>query len=324
MEKINYSFVIPCYKSAETIGVIVGQIEETVRMLKLGEYEIILVNDGSPDNTWSTMSFLANENPHVIAINLSHNFGQHSAIMAAFRECKGEYIIGLDDDGEHAPADVCYLISKIQEGYDYVCGKYTRKKESVFRNIGTKLNNIMASMLIEKPKDIEFSSYYIMRKFVVDEIVKYTGPYPYIAGLILRVTRNLGSAEMTKHERIRGKSGYSLHKLLRLWLNGFTAFSVKPLRIATVSGFLCAFIGIVIAFIIIIRKLINPNILIGYSSTMAVLLFIGGMIMVMLGLIGEYIGRIYISINNSPQYVIREKINCSKEKQRDGLKNEEV
>lgn len=309
MDKVNYSFVIPCYNSEKTIGFIVEQIINAVQKYNLGKYEIILVNDASTDNTWNVIYSLAAQNSSITAINFSKNFGQHSAIISAFRESSREYIVGLDDDGEHSPDDVMILISEIKKsGYDYVCGKYKKKKDSAFRNLGTKFNNLMASILIGKPKEVEFSSYYIMRRFLVDEIIKYNGPYPYIAGLVLRATKKVGMVEMPKHERISGSSGYNLVKLLRLWLNGFTAFSVKPLRIATVLGILCAFIGFVFGAITIIRKIMNPDILMGYSSLMAVLLFIGGMIMVMLGMVGEYIGRIYICINNSPQYVIRETI----------------
>lgn len=322
MDKVNYSFVIPCYNSEKTIGIIVEQIINAVQKYNLGKYEIILVNDASADNTWNVISGLASQNSSITAINFAKNFGQHSAVIAAFRESRGEYIVGLDDDGEHSPDDVMILISEIKKGgYDYVCGKYTKKKDSAFRNLGTKFNNLMASILIGKPKEIEFSSYYIMRRFLIDEIIKYNGPYPYIVGLVLRATKKLGMAEMPKHERISGSSGYNLVKLLRLWLNGFTAFSVRPLRVSTILGMICAFIGFVFGVVTIVRKIMQPEILVGYSSLMAVLLFIGGMIMMMLGMVGEYIGRIYICINNSPQYVIRETINIDKEKNKEYEKN---
>lgn len=307
------SVVIPCYNSEKTIGFI---LQKTLDVLQTysGTYEIITVNDGSADGTWGILQNFAHSCSHIKAINLSQNYGQHCALMAAYRAVTGDIVVGLDDDGEHDPADMFKLIDKLDEGYDFVCAVWLQgKKSSFLRNMGTVLNNWMAHTLINKPKNIEISSFYVERRFVTDQIKKCNNPFPYIAGLMLQATNRLANVELPKHERLSGKSGYTLKKLLSLWINGFTAFSVKPLRVATLSGFLCACAGFLYLLYTVIRKLLVNDILLGYSSLLAVLLFIGGMIMFMLGIVGEYIGRIYILANSAPQYVIRDALNCEEQ-----------
>lgn len=300
------SFVIPCYGSELTLEEVIRELIDTVHNKSEYEYEIILVNDCSPDNVSKKISLLCQKYNNIISIDLARNFGQHAALMAGYSYCTGEIVISLDDDGQTPIDEVFSLIDKLGEGYDVVYGSFSEKKHNSFRNFGSHINDLMAEVLIDKPKDLKVSSYFVARKFIIDEILKYKNSYPYILGLILRSTRNICDVQVNHRRRIHGTSGYSFKKLLSLWLNGFTAFSVKPLRSATIIGFICALIGFLFGSYTVIHKLLNPSTPAGYSSLMAVILFIGGMIMLMLGLIGEYIGRIYISINNSPQYVIRE------------------
>jgi len=300
------SFVIPCYGSELTLEEVIRELIDTVHNKSEYEYEIILVNDCSPDNVSKKISLLCQKYNNIISIDLARNFGQHAALMAGYSYCTGEIVISLDDDGQTPIDEVFSLIDKLGEGYDVVYGSFNEKKHNSFRNFGSHINDLMAEVLIDKPKDLKVSSYFVARKFIIDEILKYKNSYPYILGLILRSTRNICDVQVNHRRRIHGTSGYSFKKLLSLWLNGFTAFSVKPLRSATIIGFICALIGFLFGSYTVIHKLLNPSTPAGYSSLMAVILFIGGMIMLMLGLIGEYIGRIYISINNSPQYVIRE------------------
>ncbi|MBO5372862.1 MAG: glycosyltransferase [Lachnospiraceae bacterium] len=311
-KKEKISIVIPCYYSEKTIGIVVDKIHHTMTKRKEYDYEIILVNDGSKDRTWEIISEMAKKNHTVKAINLSQNFGQHSAMMAGYRKATGDIIAGMDDDGENDPEEIFLLLDKLNEGYDCVCAEY-EMHDSAFRSIGTKVNNWMACYLLNKPKELTLTSYYVMRRFVADQVIKYEHSYPYIAGLLLQATKNWGTVKLVRKERISGSSGYSLRKLLSLWINGFTAFSVKPLRIATVLGILFSVIGFIMAFVVVVRKLLGEDILLGYSSLMACMCFIGGMLMLIMGMIGEYVGRIYISINNSPQYVIREEVDLEKE-----------
>lgn len=306
------SIVIPCYYSEKMLKSVVDEILKCIEQVDKYQYEIILINDGSKDETWNVIVELSGKDKRIKGINLSQNFGQHSALMAGYGIVTGDVVVGLDDDGEHNPNEMFQLIDKLSEGYDYVCADYY-KHNSYFRSFGTIINNFMATTFIGKPKDVDFSSFYVMRRFVVNELVRYRGPYPYIGGLIMRATRNIASVPLKRRSRIFGTSGYNLKKMISLWLNGFTAFSVKPLRFSSLIGCISAVIGFIFGIITVIRKLVIPNISIGWSSIVSIMLFIGGLIMLMLGMIGEYIGRIYININNSPQYVIKEIINVEKE-----------
>lgn len=305
---MKISFVIPCYRSQKTLAGVIHEVQETMATLNGYTYEIILVNDASPDDTFSEIRRLCKENNNIIGIDMAKNFGQHSALMAGFHEVSGEIVVCLDDDGQTPANEVGKLLDKINEGYDVVYAEYANKRHSKFRNFGSHLNSIMTEQLLEKPKDLYLSSYFAVRRFIVEEMIRYDNAYPYITGLVLRSTKNICNVEVKHREREVGESGYSLSKLLGLWLNGFTSFSVKPLRLATFSGLFAAFLGVVFIIVTVIRRLIDQNIPIGWSSTISVILLMGGMILFVLGIIGEYIGRIYICINHSPQYVIREKI----------------
>ncbi len=310
MEKI--SFVIPCYNSTKTIADVVGEIEQ-VMAEKLPDYlhEIILVNDGSPDGTtFESIRKIAASHAYIKGINLSRNFGQPSAVMAGLNKAAGDYVVCGDDDGQTPFIELPKLFQKIkQEGYDAVEARYAvREKRSLFRKIGTILNEGMATWLIAKPKGLELTTYWMIRRFVVDDMVAYSNPYPYLGGLILRCTQNVCNVDVTHRERLTGKSGYNLHKMIHLWLNGFTTFSVKPLRVMSWLGVTLAIAGFSYGIYIIVNKLINPDVNAGYSSMMSVILFMFGVMFFFMGLIGEYVGRIYISLNNAPQFIIKEYI----------------
>ncbi|MBR3470151.1 MAG: glycosyltransferase [Lachnospiraceae bacterium] len=316
MKKI--SFVIPCYRSEQTIGHVVAEIDGKMQEMKDFEYEIVLVNDCSPDHTKNALWDLCQEksegNGVRRAISFAKNFGQHSALMAGLRASSGDYVVCLDDDGQTPADEVDKLIAKLEEGFDAVYAKYEHKHHSVFRNLGSKVNELMTRVMLGKPKELFISSYFAVRRFVVEDMIKYENSYPYVIGLVLRSTKSITNVVVSHRDREQGSSGYTLKKLLGLWFNGFTAFSVKPLRIATAIGSFCAIAGFLYGIYTVIKWFINPDVPMGFSSTMSAIVFFGGMIMLMLGLIGEYVGRIYISLNNSPQYVIRETINVEKEK----------
>ena len=305
------SFVIPCYRSAETIGKVVAELDAAMGKLPAYTYEIILVNDCSPDDTFEVIRGLCAQREDICGVNLARNFGQHAALMAGFGYTHGEVVVCLDDDGQTPADEVGKLLAGIEEGYDVVYAKYAHKQHSGFRNFGSKVNELMTRVMLGKPRELYLSSYFAASRFVIDEILRYKNPYPYVIGLVLRTTKNITNVEVAHREREVGVSGYTMGKLLGLWFNGFTAFSIKPLRIATAMGCLTACGGFLYGIYTVVKKFVNPNVPIGFSAMMAALVFIGGMIMLMLGLIGEYIGRIYISLNNAPQYVIRECINVS-------------
>ena len=310
------SFVIPCYRSQATLPSVIREIQETMEGLRQYTYEVVLVNDCSPDDTFETIRELCRENANITGINLAKNFGQHSALMAGFHQIKGDIVVCLDDDGQTPADEVGKLLEGIEKGADVVYAKYAHKHHSGFRNWGSHVNELMTRVMLGKPKDLYVSSYFAARRFVVDEMIKYEYPYPYVIGLVLRTTKNIINVEVNHRDRLEGTSGYTLGKLLNLWFNGFTAFSVKPLRIATVTGAGCALLGFAYGIYTIIKKIfINPpGLVTGFSALMSVLVFMGGMLMLMLGLVGEYMGRMYISMNRSPQYVVREIVNCETEK----------
>lgn len=307
------SIIIPCYGSQNTIEIVVDELVKVLKKESKYDYEIILINDGSPDRVFDNIKRICNQYTFVKGICLAKNFGQHAALMAGYRNCIGDIVISLDDDGQTPAKEIFKLIEKIEEGYDVVYATYDKKKHSTFRNIGSKINSMMMELLLNKPHNIATSSYFAAKKFVIDEMIRYKNAYPYVGGLVFRTTTSIANVAVNHQERLEGDSGYTLKKLLSLWLNGFTAFSVKPLRIATIIGILFSCLGFAYAFCIVINKILNPSTAIGWSSIMAALLVIGGLILFMLGLIGEYIGRIYISLNNAPQYVIREIIGIEKE-----------
>ncbi len=303
------SFVIPCYNSSRTIEKVVEEISLTMKNAEGYEYEIVLVNDCSSDDTFEVIRKICEARKDVCGVNLARNFGQHAALMAGFHYVHGDIIVCMDDDGQTPAKEVTKLLDRMEEGFDVVYAKYAHKQHSAFRNFGSKINELMTRVMLNKPKELYISSYFAARRFIIDEMVKYTNPYPYVIGLALRTTKNIANVDVDHREREIGTSGYTFGKLMSLWFNGFTAFSIKPLRVATAIGAFVAMAGFIYGIYTVIRKLVDPNIIIGFSSLMSAIVFIGGMIMLMLGIIGEYIGRIYISLNNSPQYVIRESIN---------------
>ena len=306
MNEYKLSFVIPCYGSEHTVTSVVDEIVTQMAQNAIADYEVLCVNDCSPDGVWPVLMDLCDQYPAVCAIDLSKNMTRIPAVMAGLAQSKGDIMVVLDDDGQCPMDRIMDLIKPIADGADVAIAKYPEKKQSWFKNFGSRVNARMTEIMLEKPRELQFSNFLAIRRYVVEEILRYTNPYPYLTGLLLRTTSRIVNVDMEERERIAGTTTYTFKKLIALWMNGFTAFSVKPLRIATAVGFITAVIGFLWGFFTVLRKLINPaNILAGYSSTMAVVLFVGGMLMLMLGLVGEYVGRIYISINRSPQYVIR-------------------
>ena len=310
--KKKVSFVIPCYNSSRTLGKVIEEIREAMEEIREYSYEIILVNDCSPDNTFAVITELCHKYEEIKGLDLAKNFGQHGALMAGFHQITGDIIVCLDDDGQTPAKEVGKLLHKIEEGDDVVYASYASKKHSLFRNFGSLMNEKMAQFLLGKPKDLYVSSYFAARSFVIREMLKYENAYPYVIGLVLRTTKRISNVEVNHREREVGQSGYTFRKLLALWFNGFTAFSTKPLRIATVSGSLFALAGFGYGIYTILKKFLVPEVPIGFSSLMSALMFIGGMVLLMMGLIGEYIGRIYICINNAPQFVVREMVEGNK------------
>lgn len=304
MQKISY--VIPCYRSEHTLEQVVAEVTATMGTLPQYDYEVVLVNDCSPDGTLGVIRRLVVADSHVQGVDLARNFGQHAALMAGFHQCTGDVIVCLDDDGQTPANEVGKLLEQIDAGYDVVYARYDNKRQAGWRNLGSWVNSKMTEIMLGKPPELVVNSYFAARRFVVDEMLRYEHCYPYVIGLVLRTTKNICNVPVHHRAREEGRSGYTLGKLLGLWMNGFTSFSVKPLRIATYFGTLSAVAGFLYLIYIVINHFTRHTAPLGWASTTALLLVLGGAILIVLGLIGEYVGRIYMCANAAPQYVARE------------------
>jgi polyisoprenyl-phosphate glycosyltransferase len=308
---MRLSIVIPVYNGAKTIGPLVQALEG-----ELGsqfDLEIMLVNDGSPrDNSAEVCADMARTDARIRFVNLSRNFGEHNAVMAGLNYCTGQAAVIMDDDCQNPPSEVIKLVNGIKEGYDVVYSYYEKKEHSLARNLGSRFNNLVASLLIHKPTELYLSSFKAISRFVIDELIKYTGPYPYIDGLILRITRHYKTVQVEHRARQEGQSGYTISKLVSLWLNMFTNFSILPLRAATVMGFAFALVGLVGAVLIIVERLRNPTLPAGYASIIVALLIITAVQLFAIGMVGEYLGRLFLKDNGSPQFTVRDTVNCER------------
>lgn len=304
---MSYSFVIPCYCSSHTIREVVESTIQEMERIDRKPYEFILVDDYSPDKgaTLQELKALANEYSCVKVIELAKNSGQHNASIAGMNYAKGDYIISMDDDLQTRPSQLPKLFEEIEKGYDVVYGYYPEKKHSRFRNFGSWVHFESVRILIGKPKGMKTSSFFVIRKFVRDYIIQYKEPYTHLQGLVLRTTRNISCIPVEHFDRAYGQSGYTFKKLIKLWSN-IVGYSVVPLRMATCLGMVFSMLGLIGTIVVIVRKIMNPAMMMGWASLMAAIFFFSGLILFSLGLIGEYIGRMFLGMGNNPQFVVRE------------------
>lgn len=302
MQKLT--IVIPVFNSQNTIE---DLIEKIITEIINYQLEIILVNDGSTDNSEQKCIDLFNKYSELIKFySLSKNFGEHNAVMAALNNSTGDFTIIIDDDFQNTVSEVQKLADfAFSNNFDVIYTKYLHKQHNLFRNIGSKFNDKIATYLLQKPKKLYLSSFKALNKFTINEIIKYDLPYPYIDGLILRTTNNIGQISVHHSKRLIGKSQYTLIKLISLWLNMLTNFSIKPLRFATVLGFIFSIISFLLAIAGVLMKFFEPNVPLGYASLLVTVSFLGGIQLIAIGMVGEYIGRTFLSINKSPQFIIK-------------------
>lgn len=304
------SIVIPCYNSEHTIGKVVELAIEEFNKLEKYDCEFVLVNDYSRDGTWNSIAALAEEHPNVKGINLAKNFGQHNAIMAALNYTEGDLIIGMDDDMQNHPSQIPQFLDKIEDGYDIVFGVFKERKFSAFKNFTGAVSRFLLWHLLDRPKDIQMSSFWCCRRYVRDEVVKYDGYNTFLQVLFFRTTHNIANIEIEHFEREVGSSNYNFRRGLNLFLSCLN-FTVIPLRAATFFGTLFSAAGFIGAVVVLVRKLLDPTIAIGWSSLMCAMLVFFGIAFLMLGIIGEYLGKLMLNINKTPQFVIREKANIT-------------
>lgn len=305
--KETVSVVIPCYYSEKMIAKVVRLTRE--QLVSGGyDYEFILVNDGSTDGTFREIQALAAEDSKVVGIDCAKNLGQHSAIMCGLNQTRGGYIMLMDDDMQTHPSQCMKLLDAMEEGgHDVVFAEWEQHKEALWRRMGSEFSSWSMRVMTKRPKDIYSSNFLVMKSHVRDEVVRYTGPYIYIQGLIFRATSSVTNVMVQHFEREQGTSGYTMKTLIRLW-STILNFSMIPLRAASVLGLIVGALGLVSGIAVIVQKLLDPSMAAGWPSLMAVLLFCSGIILVSLGLIGEYLGRMFMTMNNSPQFVIRTRV----------------
>lgn len=305
-DKVSISVVIPVYNSQNCLSKLVRRLNEILKGLGKS-YEIILVNDGSQDASWEKIVELSRVYHELEGINLRRNFGQDNAIMAGLNHSSGESIIIMDDDLQHEPGDIPALLQKLNEGYDVCYAKFKVKRQLWFKNLGSWFNGKAASIILNKPREIYLSPYKAIRRQVVDEMIKYDGPFPYADGLLFRTTGNITQIPVEHHPRFMGKSNYTLRRSINVWLKLATNFSVVPLRAATLLGFTSSGVGFILATVFFIRKLTEKSAPPGWASLIVIVLFLGGIQLVSLGIIGEYVGRLFLHHNKNPQFIIRAK-----------------
>jgi glycosyltransferase involved in cell wall biosynthesis len=303
---VGLSIVVPVYRGAATVGMLVAELS---KLTPEGGLEIVLVNDGSPDNSGDVCRELARTATVPLTyIEHARNFGEHNAVMTGLRHARGAYVITMDDDLQNPPEEVIKLYDHARRGgFDVVYTRYAVKEHEGWRNIGSRFANWVADQLMDKPKGLYLSSFRCMSALAVAEVVKYRGPYPYVDGLLMQVTQRLDSIEVKHFARAEGRSNYTLRRLIRLWLNLATNFSVLPLRLAVLAGVAMGMLGLVAAAWVIFEALVGetPS---GWASLMTVTLLIAGVQFLILGVLGEYVGRAFMSANGKPQGVVRQVI----------------
>ena len=301
-----FSVIIPCYCSSHTIRQVVEETMEELDRLGKKPYEFVLVDDSSPDggDTICVLRKLADEHFPVRIVELAQNAGQHNAVMAGLNEAKGEIIICMDDDLQTHPSQLPAMFEEFDKGYDIAYGYYPDKKHSGFRNFGSWVNHTSVRILIDKPKDLKTSSFWIIRKFVRDYAIEYKSSFTHLQGIFLRTTRNIVSVPVEHFDRAWGNSGYTFKKLISLWSN-IMGYSIVPLRIARNAGVFFSILSILGALAIVLKKIFAPTSAVGWYSMMVAICFFSGLIMLFLGMIGEYLGRMYMAQSHHPQYVVR-------------------
>ena len=301
----EYSLIVPVYNASSTIETLVREIHQ---VFADQSFEVILVNDGSSDESEEICARLVAELPATVRlIQLTRNFGEHGAVLAGLHHARGNHAVVLDDDGQHPPAEALRLLEELhRSGCDVVYGRYRIKHHDRWRNLGSRFNDWVATVLLKKPATLYLSSFKAMNRLVVDEVTRYRGAFPYLDGLILRTTRSIGQLAVEHRPRAAGHSAYGVTKLAEVWFNMFLNFSTLPLRLAALVGSLCALGSVVLFGIIIIDKLwLNPTVTVGVPTILLTVVFFGGVQLMILGAIGEYLGRLFLDQSGAPQFVVR-------------------
>ncbi|HET8732602.1 MAG TPA: glycosyltransferase family 2 protein [Anaeromyxobacteraceae bacterium] len=303
---LSLSIVVPVYRSAGTLPGLAERVrKEMLRIGLVDDFELILVNDASPDESWAVIRGLSRDLPFVRGIHLRLNSGQHNALMAGLHFVRGRSVVLMDDDLQHPPEAIGDLLRELGEEVDVCYARYDHRADSRLKRLGSWFNDAVATWLLGKPRGLYLSSFKALKREIVAEVVKYDGPFVYLDGLILGVTHAIGTAPVHHHARAAGTTNYSLSRLVSLWLRMATTFSVRPLRVATVAGLAISAASLGMILVILVEKLLRPDLPRGWASLIATTLFMGGVQMFSIGVIGEYLGRTYLKLNGKPQFVVR-------------------
>jgi len=306
-DEIRISVVIPVYRSAGCLDELVRRLVEVLETAG-GSYEIILVNDRSPDESWARICENVQRYPAVRGINLRRNVGQDNALMAGLRAARGAVVVMMDDDLQHDPRDIPRLVAAVEAGHDICYARFPRKHQAFWKNLGSWFNDKVANIVVGKPPHIYLSPFKAVARAVVSEVVQYDGPFPYVDGLLFRVTNNVTQVDVEHHRRYAGRGNYTLARSIGVWLRVATMFSLAPLRIATILGFTFSVVGFLLAVFFTVYKLLVPTTPLGWASTIVAILVLGGTQLACLGIIGEYVGRVFLHLNKRPQYTIKERV----------------
>jgi len=302
---VEISIVIPVFNSGDCLRELYCQISKSVQV----SHEVILINDCSADHSWDEICELSANSKNVVGLNFRKNFGQDNAIMAGLNHARGNYIVIMDDDLQHSPKDIHRLYNRCKEGFDVCFANFTVKKQHMWKNLGSWLNGKVAEWMLGKPKSIYLSPFKAISRTIVDEIISFKGPYPYVDGLLLNYSSKLAQINVEHSKRYSGRGGYSLVKSISVWGRHITGFSVWPLRVATFIGIIASITGFFLGLYFIVRFFFSQDTLEGWTSIVVILLFLGGFILMALGIIGEYVGRSYLALNKKPQYSIENVVN---------------
>jgi undecaprenyl-phosphate 4-deoxy-4-formamido-L-arabinose transferase len=308
----DLSVVVPVYRSEDCLPALIAAIAEALDPTGR-DYEVLLINDGSPDNSWAVIEAICRNSSNVVGVDLRRNFGQDNAIITGLRLVRGRYVAIMDDDLQHHPRDLPALLTKIEEGADAVYAHFGVKKQRLWKNLGSWFNGRVAEWVISKPKNIYLSPYKIIRKEVVEMICNYEGPDPYIDGLLFQITSRVDQIPVDHHPRYAGASTYTFWKSLRVWARLAFSFSARPMRLVSWCGFGFAAVGLLLAVVVVLYRVLRPQDFsanaVGWASLMVALLVLSGVQMLFFGILGEYTGRTFLRVNNKPQAAIREVLN---------------
>jgi undecaprenyl-phosphate 4-deoxy-4-formamido-L-arabinose transferase len=305
MESTRISVIVPVYNSADCLDALVGSLQATLESAG-GGFQVILVDDASSDGSWARIQALARQHREVLGLRFRRNFGQDNAIMAGLRRAEGRTVVIMDDDLQHDPADVPRLVERVEAGFDVCFADFGAKQQLWWKNLGSWINDLAARVVLRKPRHLYLSPFKAISADVVREIQRHDGPFPYVDGLLFLVTRHMTQIEAVHHRRHAGRGNYDLVRFGAVWLKLVTGFSGLPLRLAAYLGFAFAVVGGLMAIGVLVTKILRPEAPTGWASILVAIVVLGGIQLACLGMIGEYLGRVFLHLNRRPQYVVKE------------------